>query len=244
MSNSPPTISANTQLQLSQQPQYKEPLNSDVDASPPLSDSSRRSSLAQVHSSFSSSSATPPTVPRQDFQFHSHANPLGMCHPSPFNTSCPPNTFEPGIPLDDVTALSADSASFHGMGVCTFDQFQNSIPYSGAYDFNHQVPLNFEFSSNTAPYCPSIANPNSSVFGASSLDPTPPPETLSDTFNPAVYPSSSIAAHNGSSAFQNALHMAPMANWSTSTNTSVMNMACDVSSSNSDQVQNMFQQFI
>jgi hypothetical protein len=181
-----------------------------------------------------------PTVPRQDFQLHSHANPLGMC-PAPSSISSPPDTFEPGIPLDDAT-VSADSASFHSMGVSTFDQFQNSIPYSGAYDFNHQVPINFDFSSNSAPYYPSNY-PNSSVFGASylnSLEPTPPPEAqIPDAFNPAIYPSSSIVAHNGSSAFQNALDMAPMTNWSTSTSTSVMPYG--MSSSNS---QNMFQQFM
>ena len=226
------TISPNSQL--IQQPPYEQPLNSDVDSSPPLSDSSRRSSLeAQLQSSSSSVAVTPPTVPQSDFQFHrSHTDQLGTSPPFDHDTSSPPtSTFELGVTLD--TTVSADSASCNGiMGVSTFDQFHNShqaFPYSGSYDFNHQVPLNFDFSSNNAPYYP-FNYPNSSVFRATCLngpDPSPPPENpISGTFNPAIYPSSSIAHINGSSAFHdhNALPMAPMMNWGTSTS-SVMNMA-------------------
>ena len=209
------TISPNSQL--IQHPPYEQPLNSDVDSSPPLSDSSRRSSLvAQLQSSSSTVAVAPPTVPQSDFQFHrSHTNQLGTSPPFDHDTSSPPtSTFELGVTLD--TTVSADSASCNGiMGVSTFDQFHNShqaFPYSGSYDFNHQVPLNSDFSSNTAPYYP-FNYPNSSVFRATGPDPSPPPENpISGTFNPAIYPAYSIAHINGSHD-HNALPMAPMMNW-------------------------------
>ena len=227
---SPPTVSNS----FTQQPQH-EPLNRDVGSSPVLSDSSECSPFTQLQ--VQSSSVTPTVPPQHEFQFqsHVHANLSGMC--PPFNTSSSPSTFELGITLD--ATLNADTAC---AGFSTFGQFQNShqaIPH-GSYDFNHQIPLNFDFSSNAAPYYPSNY-PNSSAFGVPYMNgPDPPPGAqISDTLNPAIYPTSTIA-RSDPSAF-NALHMVPMVNWSTS---STANMACSVSTSISDQAQNTFQQFM
>ena len=219
---SPPTVSNS----FTQQPQ-QEPLNRDLDSSPALSDSSGCSPFAQVQSS-----SVTPTVPQHEFQFQSHTNLLGMC--PPFNTSSSPGTFELGITLD--ATLSPDTACAE---VSTFGQFQNShqpIPHR-SHDFNHQIPLYFDFSRNAAPYYPSNY-PNSSAFRVPYMNgPDPPPETqISDTFNSAIHPTSSIA-QSDPSAFNSMHIMAPMVNWSTS---SSVNLACGVNTSNSDQAQNTF----
>ena len=226
---SPPGTISNS-LTRNQRPQYEPLSRQDLDSSPPLSDSSTGCSSAFAQVPSSSSTITPTHVPQQDFQYqsHTHANQLGMCPPfstSTGTTSSPSGTFELGL-------SHADSASM------AVDQFQNShqaIPHR-SYDFNPQIPIDFDFSSNTAPYYPSNY-PNSSAFGfpsacglKGSADSSSPGSQMSrNVFNPAIYLSSSFA-QNSPSVF-NTMYMAPVVDWS-------------ANCSSSDQPQNVFQQFM